>query len=136
LSTSGLDFASSWESVSEARRVKIAGGVVHVLAAPTVLACTHKLAISSTIASAVLPTLNALFVDDSHAIEIVVSKVEVLPHFVLHVLSLTVFDWQLFDLETILVVADLVSHPSRGRWLASRLALVIGKRNLRVALLR
>ena len=88
---------------------------MHILAASSILACAHQLIIDPSSTSPVLPTFYSLFIDDCHPIKIVVGQVEVLPHFILHILALIIinkFLGQLLHFKAV-GISYFVSHTSR-----------------------
>lgn len=142
-----MDVASRRQPVAEPLRVKVRRCVVHVLAAPAVLARTHELVVDAAGAptrclAAPVPVAAALalLVDDGHPVEVVLRQVEVFARLILHVLALVVIHGQLLYFEAVFVV-DLVRHAPRVHQLAlslpARLAVVVVReRYLRVRLVR
>ena len=91
--TSGLDLPTSWHPIPIPRWVEAACGIVHVLD-PT---------------SAHQSRLLLLLIYNCHPVEVVVSEVEVLARFFLHVLLFdSVLSRQLLDLEAFVFVGKVV----------------------------
>lgn len=139
LPASGLHVAACRQAITKSLRVEVCCCVVHVLAASSVLTCTHQLIVdatrtstSSSTATMIMISLT-LLVNNVHSIEIILSQVHILTRLILHV------ERQLLYFVTIFIVHAASRNASRMNdlplSLASRLAVIVTReRNLGVTL--
>lgn len=113
--------------------IKISGCVVHIFATFTTVlttsthelipSCTSSSCTSCTIATR-LDSRLAFFTDDSHPVEIILCKIEMLSSLVFHWSSLQV-DRHLFDFKIIFLLSQTSLMDLGALCLISRLAMIV-----------
>ena len=104
-----------------------------ILISPQILSSAHQLISSCT--SPILGTLNPFLINNSHLIEVVLSKIQVFSCLRLHFFALVEIDWQLLNLEAVFV-RNFVCHTSVRILRFFVLLVVVIEWNLRMGLIR